>query len=452
MINTEVENTTADPAAAERKRVVDVMTLTEDHPTIQATAVAEGWDVAQTEKAVLTARVEAAELQALRAGRPDAPNIRSGTPDAPTADVLAAAVLLRAGRGDVAEKELGEHTAQRAADLRARSLLDLCASALHADGVAVPSGRSELIRAAFSTSSLPEALGASAEKIALSQYRATQATWRSFCRVESVQSFRDHKLIRAMFGGGFRKVAPGGELKHGTLGEEVYSVRAETSGMMLGIDRHDIINDDLSVFAGVAASMGRAAARAISDEVFKILLLNKEPDGSTDFFTPERGNYVEGVDTALGVVGLAAAVASMIARTDSEGRPVDLAPRVLLVPPELDRVARELLTSQSLARYVSEVEDAKPEGNPFGNDRLVQATEPRLSNATFTGSSLKSWYLFPQPADGAVVVGFLDGRDQPVVEQIDPPANKLGVQFRAYLDFGVSLADWRAAHKAKGEA
>jgi len=49
----------------------------------------------------------------------------------------------------------------------------------------------------------------------------------------------------------YEKVAPGGELKHGTLGEESYTnkadlsachARAGTYGLLLSIDRRDIIN------------------------------------------------------------------------------------------------------------------------------------------------------------------------------------------------------------------
>ena len=58
----------------------------------------------------------------------------------------------------------------------------------------------------------------------------------------------------------YEQVAPGGELKHGTLGNETYTNKADTYGLMLSVDRRDVINDDLGPSPRCPASS--AAARA----------------------------------------------------------------------------------------------------------------------------------------------------------------------------------------------
>ena len=39
------------------------------------------------------------------------------------------------------------------------------------------------------------------------------------------------------------KLAPGGKLEHGQVGEETYTNQADTYGRMFAIDRRDIINE-----------------------------------------------------------------------------------------------------------------------------------------------------------------------------------------------------------------
>ena len=56
------------------------------------------------------------------------------------------------------------------------------------------------------------------------------------------------------------------------------------------------------------------------------------------------------------------------------------------------------------------------------------------------------------PEDGGIVVSFLNGVDAPTVEQVSLPANRMGMGWRGYIDFGVSLADPRAVYKSKGAA
>lgn len=77
-----------------------------------------------------------------------------------------------------------------------------------------------------------------------------------------------------------------------------------------------------------------------------------------------------------------------------------------------------------------------------------------MSDSGYTGNSAVAWYLFSDAANAAVVVGFLDGMDSPTLETfgLDADINKLAYGFRVYHDFGVALADYRAAIKSKGAA
>ena len=149
---------------------------------------------------------------------------------------------------------------------------------------------------------------------------------------------------------------------------------------------------------------------------------------------------------------LATAVAMMRAQTDADGAVLDIAPKTLLIPPELEPTAKALLQSD----YI-QLTSTSAAGAPTGNiwkGALALEVEPRLSSASFTGYSALAWYLFASQMDAPMIVSFLNGAESPTVEffGLDADPNTLGVSWRVYHDFGAALADPKAAVKSKGEA
>ena len=202
-------------AAAETERINGVRRVCDGRfGDIEAKAIREGWDTQRT------------ELEILRASRPTAPCIQTQHV-APTRDVIEAAILGSYGHENLAETHLGPQAAQQARDMRATSLVDLCRVALVVDGRDAPSGREALIRAALSTYSLPVALGNAANKVLLSSYTESPATWRSFAAIKSANDFKDHTGVRPSQIGDLEEVAPGGEIKHGSVKEATYQAKGE---------------------------------------------------------------------------------------------------------------------------------------------------------------------------------------------------------------------------------
>lgn len=434
---TTMETTTAEQiradALAESNRINGIRRACGGrHGNIEAKAIAEGWDAQRT------------ELEVLRASRTFAiSSHQRATPASRT--VLEAAILAHMHCDHLAEKHLGADAAQQARDLRATNLVDLCRAALLIDGQDAPHGREGLIRAALSTYSLPVALGDAANKVLFEAYTESPATWQAFAAVKSANDFKDHTGIRISDSGDLTELPPGGEIKHGSIAESTYKYSIGTFAKSLGIDRRDIINDDLTLFDDTARSLGRSAMRSLSDLVYKVLLANVGP-----FFVAGNGNYDVGAGTALASASLATGIARMMAQRDAEKRDLDIRPRTLLVPPELQQTAKELLLSDFIQRANNDV----PTGNALKN-ALDLEVESRLSNSDrFTGTSTKAWYLFASPADAAIIVAFLQGKQSPTVEffGFDADPNVLAATWRVYFDYGAALADHRAAYKAKGEA
>ena len=136
-------------------------------------------------------------------------------------------------------------------------------------------------------------------------------------------------------------------------------------------------------------------------------------------------------------------------QTDANGDPIDVAPRFLLVPPTLEETAKQLCYSDIILPYGGTSGTTRRATKYIWADgSLVPVIEPRLEAAAYTNYSASTWYLFADPAElAAVVVGFLNGQENPSLERFDNGADRFGVTFRAYIDAGVRVTEYRAAAK-----
>ena len=249
-------------AAAEEERIAAVRKVCgSGHADIAARALREGWDVTRT------------ELEVLRADRPKAP--AAHVPDnTMTGTVLEAACVLTA-KLTGAEKEY-EEKALDAASKRFRGgigLQELLLEAAWANGYAGRNFRDSRevlrfafgkdIQAGFSTIDIGGILSNVANKFLLEGFFSVERVWRSICAVRNVSDFKTVTSYRLIGKDQYEPVAPGGELKHGTLGEEKYENKADTFGLLLSIDRRDMINDDLGAITTVPRKLGRGSGLAI---------------------------------------------------------------------------------------------------------------------------------------------------------------------------------------------
>lgn len=415
--------------------------------SIQASAIADGLSVEATEAKMRQALPALKDLYDMRASRPEPFKTHIGGQgplgDATDRSILASAVLLHAGLDGLAETAFGER-AVNAADksFRFSHLLDLTAATLRAAGRDVPNDRHEMIRAAFSSTNLPIALGAAGDKVLIDAYRATPATWEGFSYVKSAPNFREQTALRPSWVGNMEEVGADGELKHAALGEDTFPFQISTFGKLVKLTRQDVINDDLSLLQDGFAALGRMARRGLNDLVWTVIMAN-----AGDHFHADNSNLKTGAGSALDTDAFDAAVTALRKQRDAQNNDLDLVPAVLAVPPELETTARAILES---------VEIQAAEGNPTGNARkgaAKLAVESRMSNTTkFANASTTAWYLFADASAVPVVVAFLNGKRTPTVEfmGLDQAVDTLGVAWRVYHDFGAALGDHRAAVKNNG--
>lgn len=439
-MESEITTEAPDLVQAERDRVLEITSALREHPEICATAIRDNWS---------PERANREALERLRASRPTLSGIVNGrsSSDVPARSVIASAVLLRAGRSDVALKAYGDRAVNAASELRCNSLFDICRASLRLAGHDDwnSGDRDQVIKASFSTMSLPVGLGDAINKMSLQQYQQASGTWRLFAKIAPLNDFHSHPFIRPHFAGAsMKQLAPNGEIRHTSLSEEVFTVSADTFAEMLTVDRRAIINDSTGLIVQFADALARKAASTVSDLVWQAILGN-----ANSHFGSGNANLT---DAVLSIDGLSAAITKMRKQADASGKPIDIAPRVLVVPPELEGLARQIIRStEVLGDGTSSGQFGVGTGSPLPDD-LVLGVEPRISSSAFTGNSETGWFLFAGPMDSPVVVGFLGGQDSPTVETVEPPSNTLGMTMRGYIDCGVALGDHRAAVMSSGDA
>jgi len=286
-----------------------------------------------------------------------------------------------------------------------------------------------------------------ANKFLVVYFMSVDQAWSAIARRRSVNDFKSITSYSLVGANQYEELGPGGELKHGTLSELGYSNKADTRGLMLALDRRDIINDDLGAFTQVMNMLGRGGALKLNDVFWKKFMNN----GS--FFTAGRNNFLDGADTALSVESLEVAESLFATQTGPDKKPLGISPAILLMPSKLKRTGLRILNSSELRRETPTTGAAATYGtrNTFEGD-FTPVSTPYLQNSAFTGFSAKKWYLLANPNDMPVIEAcFLNGVERPTVEQAQANFDTLGIQVRGYFDFGVELQEYRGGVAMKGE-
>lgn len=364
-----------------------------------------------------------------------------------TADMMTAGMLLRAGFEDAVVKGRwggdyagnGEKLAEQADKFRDMSLLDLCRHAVTAETGSAPTKRDDLIRAGFSTVSLPTILGNIANKSLLKGYGAGRTTWRSWCGTDSVPDFKEKAAVRMTDTGDLEKVTNTGQVKYGAASEETEKYQVGTYAKNFSVSRQNLINDDIGAITRHPERMGMRAARLPEKMVYQHLIDNDAMADSIALFHSDHDNL--NTSNALVLANLETAITDFTKQKDADGQKIDIEPRYLIVPAALRINAEKLTGSQK----VQSGQDAPgtPELNVISNFGITVVWTSKLDDDSAT-----SWYMAANPAlVDTIIVAFLNGRQEPTLERFAMGPDYMGVTFRVMLDCGVKAVDWRGLQK-----
>lgn len=339
-------------------------------------------------------------------------------------------------------------------EFRGLTLMEMGREYLARQGVSVRGfGRSALaseilrVRAFHATGDFPNLLANVARKSLMAGFDAavTRQTFRPLVRVAYTSDFKSVTRVGIGEVPTLEKVPEGAEVTRGTIGERKETYNLATYARVFAITREVIINDDLGAFTDLPRRFGGAAARLESDIVWALLTGNPAMgDGSTLFHAANHKNWKTSGGAAPDVTGLSAARLAMRKQTGVNGKDVlNISPRFLIVPPELETVAQQLTVAITPATVGNT--------NPF-QGTVVPIAEARLS-ATGVADGTTAWYMAADPAEGYDLLEllYLEGQTGPMVES-RTGFDVNGVEVKAMHDVAAKALEWRTWYKNKGAA
>lgn len=336
-------------------------------------------------------------------------------------------------------------------EFRGLTLRELARDSLHRAGVGTTAlSPLDMIGMAFTyghgTGDFPYILEATARKAMLKGWEENDETFRVWTGTGTLTDFKIHSRVDLGLAPNLAVVPEGAEYKYITISDRKETAQLATYGRLFAITRQAIINDDLGAFTRIPQRMGRAAIRTIGNLVY-YNIINANPtmgDGTALFEATTHKNY-----TASGTAPTAAAVSAGRALMAKQVDPdaiadggLNIRPKYMLVPPEIEDTARVLAAS--------EFDPSKTQRTPNpvrGTFEVV--SEARLSNTSQSGSTT-AWYLAADPMmHDTVEVLYLDGQQQPFLEQKDGWSID-GTEFKVRIDAAAKVWDHRPLYKNSG--
>lgn len=344
------------------------------------------------------------------------------------------AVLMAAGI-PVAEPAPGAN------ELRGYSMIEMARESLRreCDTKANFGDNMEMARAAInSTSTFPAIMSNLANKSVMAGFNEAETTYQIWAGKGSNRDFKEAARVALSEAGNLELVPEGGQFQQDFLGEASARTKVATYGKLFSLTRQAIINDDLGLFSKIATKYGSAAKRLVNKMVYAQLTGNVKMQDNVALFDSKHGN-VAATGEALSVKAIAKAITAMRRQKGITGDvTLNITPKYLVVPPELEMTAYQIVNSTAAVDGVN-----SGVVNPY-KGRFVVVADAELTDPD-------AWYLVADASQhDTIEVTYLNGVETPRLEtrqgfDVD------GIEYKVAFDCGVSALDFRGVFKNAGK-
>lgn len=433
---------------AERRRVSDITALCGEFGVDAARYIDDGSTLDQVRAAVLEQLRARKPLFTAQVTRDESDKFRAAASDA---------LLLRAGMRV-------DKPAEGARELRGLSLRDLLLEAVERDGGEAARdargmrlrGASELFdqlissRAYFSpTAAFPSILDQTIDKAYTQGYQLAPTTFEMWTQRGTLTDFkRTQAQWRRGDAGELLLVPEGGELKHDVPTDERQGGRElHTYGRQFTMTREAFINDDIGFLTSLPARYALSTKLTLNRQVYQVLAGNPTLEDGHALFGSEHSNLATA--GALNLANLVAAMEAMTTQRNARGQVIQVRPQYLIVPTGMGAYARMLLGSPTikttaLSSSATEMQAANPV-----YEALQVVEDPELLAQLGAGGKY-AWFLAANTATvDTIQVDYLNGVDTPTIRRMETPG-QLGFVWDIYMDWGISVLDWRGLYKNPG--
>lgn len=328
-----------------------------------------------------------------------------------------------------------------AQELRGYSMVEMARESLRREsGSTVNFGDNmELARAAInSTSTFPAIMSNLANKSVMVGFNEAETTYQIWVGKGSNRDFKEAARVALSEAGTLELVPEGGQFKQDSFGEASARTKVATYGKLFSLTRQAIINDDLGLFSKIATKYGSAAKRLVNKMVYAQLTGNVKMQDNVALFDTKHGN-VAGTGEALSVKAIAKAITAMRRQKGITGEAtLNITPKYLVVPPELEMTAYQIVNSTSAVDGVN-----SGVANPY-KGRFIVVADAELTDPD-------AWYLVADATQhDTIEVTYLNGVETPRLEtrqgfDVD------GIEYKVAFDCGVSALDFRGVFKNAGK-
>lgn len=328
-----------------------------------------------------------------------------------------------------------------AQELRGYSMVEMARESLRREsGSTVNFGDNmELARAAInSTSTFPAIMSNLANKSVMVGFNEAETTYQIWAGKGSNRDFKEAARVALSEAGALELVPEGGQFKQDSFGEASARTKVATYGKLFSLTRQAIINDDLGLFSKIATKYGSAAKRLVNKMVYAQLTGNVKMQDNVALFDAKHGN-VAGTGEALSVKAIAKAITAMRRQKGIQGEAtLNITPKYLVVPPELEMTAYQIVNSTAAVDGVN-----SGVANPY-KGRFIVVADAELTDPD-------AWYLVADATQhDTIEVTYLNGVETPRLEtrqgfDVD------GIEYKVAFDCGVSALDFRGVFKNAGK-
>ena len=350
-----------------------------------------------------------------------------------------------------------EKPAEGAREMMGMTLRDLAIECLASEGQTGLNRRSSeelygmAMRQFFNpTAAFPTILDNAINKAYVEGHKNVAVTFDQWTKKGSLKDFKTHdNNYLAGPAGQFLEVPEGGELKHDVFGDAKRPTRKlKTYGRQFTLTRQAFINDDIDLVTRIPAKYAASARKTINKQVYEILVKNPAIYDGTELFSQAHGNLVT-TGTGITQESMQAMILALQNQVDEFGEAIIVRPATIIVPAGMAFDIYTLFHSPTI-----HTEGNTQAVNPlYRYANQLQIVEDPTINALCGGfGNVMPWWLLGSKEDTDFIeVDYLNGQEIPTIRRMETPGT-LGFVWDIYLDWGISVMDWRGAIKNPGVA
>lgn len=426
----------------ERQRISDIMELSRQVGMDCDEYIRSGADIAAVRQEALDYMIaHGAPLSTGIAEENEANKFRAAAVDA---------LLMRAGTPV-------EKPSEEADKMRNLSMRDLLITCMHQSGEGsinslLRASKDEAwdfaVRQFFNpTAAFPAILDEAIKKNIVHRYQHTPVTFEAWTSKGTLPDFKPSKEHNYQIGGGqFEPVSEGGELKQSNLATDMEPLRKlGTYGTQFTMTRQAFINDDIGFLSEMPAAYATAAKRKINRFVYEIMVKNPAVyDGVALFDATSHKNLVT-TGAAPTIEGVQKMMQLLLSQTDPFGESIMVQPRFVIVPVGYGFTLAQIFESAT----VNTAGNTQAYNALYKYRNQIQLIEEGMINQ-LAGTGAAPWFVVGDPATAkSIQVDYLNGVETPTFRRSEK-AGYLGFIWDIFLDFGVSVVDYRGAARNSG--